>query len=156
LLLVPGLIFLGRRWLPVAVGVGIAASAIEMALLYGGFGSDATRVYDGTDTRAFLLLMGIELALLWPYVERIHRALPVLELLGVAALGITIWLFATVQDYDTIVYQGGDLAASFCFAVLIAAVAHPRTLIGKGFGVVPLRWVGERSYGMYLWHWPII
>ncbi len=45
---------------------------------------------------------------------------------------------------------------SFCFAVLIAAVAHPRTLIGKAFGVTPLRWIGERSYGMYLWHWPII
>ncbi len=156
LLLVPGLIFLGRRWLPVAVGVGIAASAIEMWVLYNGPDSDPSRVYYGTDTRAFLLLMGIELALLWPYIERIRRSLPLLELLGIAALGMTIWLFATIQDYDPVVYQGGDLAASFCFAVLIAAVAHPRTLIGKAFGVAPLRWVGERSYGMYLWHWPII
>ena len=156
LLLVPGLIFLGRRWLPLVVIAGIGASAALMWLLYNGPASDPSRVYYGTDTRAFLLLMGILLALWWPYVERIRRALPVLELLGLAALGLTIWLFATIQDYDSVIYQGGDLAASFCFAVLIAAVAHPRTLIGKGFGIAPLRWIGERSYGIYLWHWPIV
>ena len=156
LLLVPGLLFLGRRWLPLAVAAGIAGSALAMALLYNGPDSDPSRVYYGTDTRAFLLLMGIELALLWPYLERIGRWLPLLDLLGVAALGMTIWLFATIQDYDPVVYQGGDLAASFCFAVLIASVAHQKTAIGKAFGIAPLRWVGERSYGMYLWHWPII
>ena len=156
LLLVPGLIFIGRRWLPLAVGVLIAASATEMWLLYNGPDSDPSRVYYGTDTRAFLLLMGIELAFFWPYVERVRRTLPILDLLGFAALGITIWLFATLPDYAAVIYRGGDLAAALCFAVLIGAVAHPRTLIGKAFGVTPLRWIGERSYGMYLWHWPII
>ncbi len=156
LLLVPGLIFIGRRWMPLAVAVVIAASATEMWLLYPGIDGNWSRVYYGTDTRAFLLLMGIELAFFWPYVERIRRALPLLDLLGFAALAITLWLFTSLQDYDPVFYRGGDLAAAFCFAVLIAAVAHPRTLIGKAFGVTPLRWVGERSYGMYLWHWPII
>jgi peptidoglycan/LPS O-acetylase OafA/YrhL len=155
LVLVPGLIFLGRRWLPIAIAIGIAASATEMWLLYTG-PSNPSRVYYGTDTRAFLLLMGIELAFLWPYAERVRRSLPLLDLLGFAALGITIWLFTSLQDYDPVIYHGGDLAAALCFAVLIGAVAHPRTLIGKAFGVAPLRWIGERSYGMYLWHWPII
>ncbi len=155
LLLVPGLIFLGRRFLPFLVVAGIAGSAALMWLLYNPYG-DPSRVYYGTDTRAFLLLMGIELALVWPYVERIKRALPLLELLGLAALGVTVYLFSTLQDFDPIVYRGGDLAAAFCFAVLIAAVAHPATRIGKSLGVAPLRWIGERSYGMYLWHWPII
>jgi peptidoglycan/LPS O-acetylase OafA/YrhL len=157
LLLVPGLIFLGRRYLPFLVGAGIAGSAALMWLLYKGPESDPSRVYYGTDTRAFLLLMGILLALLWPYVERIKRSLPALELLGLAALGMTIWLFFTINDFvDPRIYQGGDLAAAFCFAVLIASVAHPATRIGKALGFAPLRWVGERSYGMYLWHWPII
>ncbi len=156
LLLVPGLVFLGRRYLPFLVAAGIAGSAALMWLLYQGPDSDPSRVYYGTDTRAFLLLMGILLALLWPYVERIRRSLPLLELLGVAALGTTIYLFWTVHDYYASIYQGGDLAASFCFAVLIAAVAHPATRLGKALGIAPLRWIGERSYGIYLWHWLII
>jgi hypothetical protein len=61
-----------------------------------------------------------------------------------------------MQDFNPTLYRGGDLAAAFCFVVLIGAVAHPRTGIGEAFGVTPLRWVGERSYGIYLWHWPII
>ena len=113
-------------------------------------------VYYGTDTRAFLLLMGILLALVWPYIERLKDAVPLLELFGVAALVGTVLLFRNMQDFNPTFYRGGDLAASFCFVVLIAAVAHPRTGIGRALGVAPLRWVGERSYGIYLWHLPII
>jgi hypothetical protein len=61
-----------------------------------------------------------------------------------------------MHDYDPTLWQGGDLAASFCFVVLIAAVAHPGTGLGEALGVQPLRWLGERSYGIYLWHWPVI
>jgi peptidoglycan/LPS O-acetylase OafA/YrhL len=154
LLLVPGLVFLGRKRLPFVVVAGIAGSAALMWLLYKT--SDPTRVWNGTDTRAFLLLMGILLALVWPYVERMRRSLPLLELFGVAALVATVLLFRQMHDYDPTLWQGGDLAASFCFVVLIAAVAHPGTGLGEALGVQPLRWLGERSYGIYLWHWPVI
>jgi len=154
LLLVPGLVLLGRKRLPFLVAAGIAGSAALMWLLYNP--TDPTRVWNGTDTRAFLLLMGILLALVWPYVERLRRALPLLELFGVAALVATVLLFRQMHDYDPTLWQGGDLAASFCFVVLIAAVAHPGTGLGEALGVQPLRWLGERSYGIYLWHWPVI
>jgi peptidoglycan/LPS O-acetylase OafA/YrhL len=154
LLLVPGLVLLGRKRLPFLVVAGIAGSAALMWLLYKP--ADPTRVWNGTDTRAFLLLMGILLALVWPYVERMRRSLPLLELFGVAALVATVLLFRQMHDYDPMLWQGGDLAASFCFMVLIAAVAHPRTGLGEALGVAPLRWIGERSYGIYLWHWPVI
>ena len=155
LLLVPGLVLLGRRRLPLLVVVGIAGSALAMWLLYNP-NRDPSRVYYGTDTRAFLLLMGILLALVWPWIERMRRALPVFELLGVAALVGTVLLFLRMQDFDPTLYRGGDLAAAFCFAVLVGAVAHPATGLGQALGVAPLRWIGERSYGIYLWHWPVV
>jgi peptidoglycan/LPS O-acetylase OafA/YrhL len=155
LLLVPGLVLLGRKRLPMLVIAGIAASVALMWILYNPYG-DPSRVYFGTDTRAFLLLMGILLALVWPWIERMRRAVPLLELLGVAALVGTVLLFRQMQDFNPTLYRGGDLAAAFCFVVLIAAVAHPQTGIGNALGIAPLRWIGERSYGIYLWHWPII
>jgi peptidoglycan/LPS O-acetylase OafA/YrhL len=155
LLLVPGLVLIGRKRLPMLVIAGIAASAALMWILYNP--SDPSRVYYGTDTRAFLLLMGILLALVWPRIEGLGRhALPLLELLGIAALVGSVLLFLQMHDFNPTLYQGGDLAAAFCFTVLIAAVAHPRLGIGQALGVAPLRWIGERSYGIYLWHWPII
>jgi peptidoglycan/LPS O-acetylase OafA/YrhL len=155
LLLVPALVLLGRRRLPMLVIAGIAASAALMWILYNPEG-DPSRVYFGTDTRAFLLLMGILLALVWPWVERARRALPLLEFFGIAALVGTVLLFLRMRDFSPTLYRGGDLAAAFCFVVLIAAVAHPRTGIGQAMGIAPLRWVGERSYGIYLWHLPVI
>jgi peptidoglycan/LPS O-acetylase OafA/YrhL len=155
LLLVPLLVLVGRRRMPMIVIAGIAASAALMWILYKP-GSDPSRVYYGTDTRAFLLLMGILLALVWPWIMRLRRAVPLLELFGIAALVGTVLLFRQMQDFNPTLYRGGDLAAAFCFVVLVAAVAHPKTGIGQALGVAPLRWVGERSYGIYLWHWPII
>jgi len=155
LLLVPGLVLLGRKRLPMLVIAGIAASAALMWILYNPNG-DPSRVYFGTDTRAFLLLMGILLALVWPWIMRMRQAVPLLEFFGIAALVGSVLLFRQMQDFNPTLYRGGDLAAAFCFAVLVAAVAHPKTGIGEALGIAPLRWVGERSYGIYLWHWPII
>ncbi len=155
LLLVPGLVLVGRKRLRMLVIAGITASAALMWILYNP-NSDPSRVYYGTDTRAFLLLMGILVALVWPWIMRLRRAVPLLELLGIAALVGAVLLFRNMQDFNPTLYRGGDLAAAFCFAVLVAAVAHPKTGIGQALGVAPLRWIGERSYGIYLWHWPII
>ncbi|TAM69428.1 MAG: acetyltransferase [Microbacteriaceae bacterium] len=151
-----------------------AASAALMWLLYMP-GSDATRVYFGTDTHSFGLMIGAALALIVPSVSPLNldagesplqvfvrRWLPGLGLISlVAVLTATWWL----HDDATITYHGGLVAISVLTAIVIwAAVAlrsthgssAARSALGRALDASPLRAIGARSYGLYLWHWPAL
>jgi hypothetical protein len=52
-------------------------------------------------------------------------------------------------------YRGGMLFVDIAAAVLVFTVAHPASRLGPAFARQPLRWLGLRSYSLYLWHWPI-
>src|SRR5690606_31984874 len=65
-------------------------------------------------------------------------------------LGATFWL----DETQPLLYRGGFLAVSLCTALAIAAATQPN-LFSRALSVTPLRWVGVRSYGIYLWHWPV-
>lgn len=135
------------------------ASAIAMGLLYQP-GADPNRVYYGTDTRAFELLLGAALAFVWPS----RRLSPMLagsgrawlELSGVAGLAGIALLVAVTDEYHAFIYRGGLVLLCLATVAAIAALAHPATTIGRMLGVAPLRWLGVRSYGIYLWHYPVI
>jgi peptidoglycan/LPS O-acetylase OafA/YrhL len=150
-----------RRWrLLLFVAGGVLLSALAMALLYEP-GSDPSRVYYGTDTRAFALLAGAALALLYPAEKagsrKLNRAGKIgLELCGAAGLVITAFMVVRSGEYDTSLYPGGLLLLSAASALLIGAVSHPASVIGKVLSCKPLRWIGVRSYGLYLWHYPVI
>ncbi len=135
------------------------ASAIEMALLYQP-SFDASRIYDGTDTRAFGLLFGAALAMVWPSRALTRRVTPtavaILDVLGVVGLiTIAVLVWRTTQ-YSAFVYQGGIVLLSLATVLVVAVCAHPATRVGHVLGLNPLRWIGVRSYGIYLWHQPII
>lgn len=136
-----------------------AGSAIEMAFLFVPY-TDPTRVYDGTDTRAFELLIGAALAVAWPRDRQFRpltrRARTVLEVLGGAMVAAIVVMYWRTGQYDPFLYRGGMVLLSVCTAALIALCVHPGTRVGKVLGVGPLRWIGERSYGIYLWSVPII
>ncbi|BCJ36317.1 hypothetical protein Athai_38200 [Actinocatenispora thailandica] len=150
----------GRRRLALVAGLGALGSAAAMAAIYQP-GGDPSRVYFGTDTHASGLLVGAVLAIAWPAANAApgpwsRRRLAVgatLSGLGVAGIGLGFWL---LDQYGDATYRGGILAVSVATALLIAGTGHGRTPVGWLLARRPVRWLGARSYGLYLWHWPVL
>jgi peptidoglycan/LPS O-acetylase OafA/YrhL len=153
-----GIAYWGRARLLRAVAVGAVASSAVMWLLFSP-GSDPSRAYYGSDTRASGLLVGAVLAFLWtPWRlrDRAGRFAPlVIDVVGIAALALVVRAFLRTGEFDTGLYRGGFLGLGVLTAVLIGATVHPAGHVGRLLGVRPLRWVGLRSYSIYLWHWPV-
>ncbi len=161
----PLLLWLGLRYLPkrwhilLLTLLATIASAGLMAWLYHP-GADPSRVYYGTDTRAFSLLIGAALALVWPS----RRLLPVasprvrwsLDLCGGLGLLIIGWMVWQTNQYQTSLYRGGMVLLAIATAGVVATLAHPASRLSRLLGFKPLRWLGVRSYGIYLWHYPVI
>lgn len=142
----------------VTFGAALLSSLI-MLLIYSP-GIDPSRVYYGTDTRASELLVGAALAMVWP--SRLLRpaitpqARRTLDIVGVVGLAVILLMFWRAREFSPFLYRGGFLILSIGTAMLVASLAHPAGRLGPIIGCRPMVWIGERSYGIYLWHFPVI
>ncbi|MEZ5080009.1 MAG: acyltransferase family protein [Thermoleophilia bacterium] len=145
---------LGRRWIAGLVVVGIAASTLLGWWLWDPF-ADTNRVYYGTDVRAVALLVGVLLALvLTPRPGFLgSRLRMVVATPGAVGLGLA---FALLDEQHSSLYRGGLLAVAVASAAVIAAAADAGTLVARVLRTPVMVWVGLRSYGIYVWHWPVI
>ena len=159
--LVLGLAFLGRgrpRALLALIAAGTAASAAEMVLRFDP--ASPSRAYYGTDTRAQTLLVGAGLAVLLssrPDLLASERARSLAKALSVPVFAGLILAFATVQAAGSFYLQGGATAFAFAAATGLWIIEIlPRAPAGSLLSLGPLRWIGRISYGLYLWHFPIV
>lgn len=135
-----------------------AVSAVEMALLFDP--QNINRVYYGTDTRAFSLLLGSWLALCWP-IDRLNASLTthaarILDGVGIGALLITLLGFFTLPGQSSWTYRGGMFFYSLIGMILIATVVHPGSHMNRWLTNPFFTWIGQRSYGIYVYQLPVM
>ncbi len=158
LLILFSLLRASRTVMLVTIMLGVAASTAAAAVFYDPF-SDPSRVYYGTDTRALAPLLGSALAIFaqpWLHRRSLSAARRLgLDVIGLAGLAGLAWVALRVDDKNPFLYEGGFLAIAALGALLVGAAGHPASALGWLLGRQPLRWIGERSYAIYLWHWPV-
>ncbi|MCZ7527119.1 MAG: acyltransferase [Acidimicrobiia bacterium] len=144
-----------RRPLVVTSVVGTVASVLAMAALYSPV--DPSTAYYHTGARAHSLLVGGLLGLaLERHTVRGRAGRAALHTGGLIAAGTIVWFWARVGDTDGWMYRGGFLAFALLVAAVIASAVHPGSPLRRAMSARPLVWIGKISYGLYLWHWPVL
>ncbi|MBT1174194.1 acyltransferase [Bifidobacterium sp. LC6] len=150
-----------RKVRAVVIGVLMVVSSLLMAVLFDP-NATGSRAYYGLDTRAAELLAGALLAVLLPSGSdgdesaRKPKRSPRAEVFGWVILVLLIVGFVAIRSDMTILYRGGYLIAALLIVALLAVAMNPASMVGRVLAIRPLRYLGSRSFSLYLVHYPLL
>ncbi|MBM4416687.1 MAG: acyltransferase, partial [Chloroflexi bacterium] len=154
-LLLVALLRVRGRALVAAACLALAAASFAWTWQLSASAASQTRIYYGSDTHATGLLFGAALACV-PTAALAQRRGVLANLLALGALAglglLAVWLAA----WRLALYPWAFGLTGLLGGLAIAAAAHPTAAAARVLGCAPLRWLGLRSYSVYLWHWPVI
>ena len=148
---------LNKNFLYVVLGL-ILVSLLAHILLFDI--NNISRIYFGTDTRAFSLLVGVVGAILYP-MERLHAKVTpqqnmLYSVVSLVSIAILITVMIYTSEYNTLLYRGGFLLVAILGLIVIISSGKQHTLMSRLLSFKPVVFIGKISYSLYLWHFPVL